>query len=158
MDVKIIWQVKSNPYTSEFLRYDVMGISVLFSKRKYASIESSISNFYRTAKRNDIVILRSGVNKISAVGIIVGYRPVIRNDFRDIDGHLLHIRRIRWLTKTNKQFPAKTLGNRTNSFAIVNAPAVLNWVKGIKIPRQSLTQPLKRLPRSRVPANSIILN
>ena len=158
MDIKNIWQINNSPYASVFLRYGIMGISVPFSKRKCAGIEGSIIGFYQTAKRNDAVILRSGFDKISAIGIITDYHPILRDELRDVSGNLLHVRRIRWLAKTNKQFPAKTLGSRTSSFTIVNAPVVLNWVKGIRIPKRALAQPLKRLPRSRVPARPIISN
>jgi hypothetical protein len=144
MDIKNIWQVNSGSCGATFFHYDIMGISVPFSKRKYAGIESSIRNFYRIAQRNDAVVLRSGANKISAVGIIVGNHPIIRNEFKDANGSLLHIRRIRWI-KAEKKFSVR-VGSQARTFVRVNAPTVRYWVKGLKVSRESLTRTLKRLP------------
>ena len=145
MDIKNIWQVDSGSYGVMFLRYDIIGISIPFSKRIYADVENSIIGFYQIARKNDVVLLRSGFDKIIAIGIIAGNRPLLNKEFKDADGGLLHIRRIRWIRKTKRRFSARTLGSKTRVFTRVNAPAIKNWIKRLKVSSQSLIRPLKRL-------------
>lgn len=156
---KGIWQVGAgdteHSYGKIFVKYDLMAIGPgddgLYDEKKYAylgDIRNSIHRFYQNAKKNDIVILRLGTSRVLAVGLIADDKPSLMQEFGDVDGwHLQHVRRVRWLPGSEKEFPLRTLGGQVRTFAGVNVHIVQNWIKNIGVSRESLQRELKRLPK-----------
>ncbi len=64
-----------------------------------------------------------------AVGLVADDMPLWMRAFGDIDGwNLQHVRRVRWLRNTAKEFPSKPLGGQVRTFASANVKAVKDWV------------------------------
>jgi hypothetical protein len=162
---KKIWQVgtgsHARSYGDLFKKFDAMGIGPgnegLFSEEKYiccGGLKDCIRRFYQEAKKGDIVLLRYGTNKILAVGLIADEKPMINEEFGDIDDyHLQHVRRVRWFPDTDKNFPVRTLGGQVRTFARLRQGSVLNWLKRLQIPNKALTRPLASLPKESVTFN-----
>lgn len=163
MDIKNVWQVcagsNERSYGSIFLKYDLMALAPgdngLFNESKYSKygdiIRNSIRRFYHSAKKGDIVLARLGTGSITAVGVIADDYPVILEEFGDVDGyHLQHTRRVRWFTHTSKEFSPRTLGIQVMTFASVNNPEVLRWIRRLKILPRQLERKFKALPKELV--------
>lgn len=159
LDGKNLWQVGAGDtersYGDICKEFDVMMVGPgrygPFKEETYAhlgDIKNSIRRFYHEAKKGDVVLLRLGTSQVLAVGIIADDSPLHLAEFGDIDNwDLQHVRRVRWLPNTDKEFTVRTLGGQVRTFASVNVPKIREWVESIDIPTQQLSRPLKQLPK-----------
>lgn len=153
-----LWQVGTGDtersYADLCLAFDVMMVGPgklgPFAEDLYADlgdIRNSIRRFYQEAHRGDLVLLRLGTGRVTAVGVIEDDHPEHLDTFGDVDGwDLHHVRRVRWLPNSSHDFPLKTLGGQVRTFAAVNVVAVLDWVAQLHPTTEDLTRPLAALP------------
>ena len=157
MDVqdKTIWQVgtgdSEHSHEKIFLEFDVMaigpGYSGPYDKKLYSKIRA-VSVFCEEPKEGDLVLLRSGTAKIVSVGIIADDKLHHNEEFGDVDGWSLeHVRRVRWIPNTGKEFPVRTLGGQVSRFSRVNVPSVINWIKRLNVSRKQMRRSLSLLPK-----------
>jgi hypothetical protein len=111
-----------------------------------------LRRFYTKACRGDIVLLRLGTGEVLAIGEIADDQPAFLDEFADVDGwDLQHVRRVRWLAKTAKTFPHRTLGGQVRTFAAVNVEQVRTWVENLNISESEHTRELRPLPDRSAP-------
>lgn len=102
-----VWQVSggptNRPYGEVFLRHGVAligpGDPGPWTPERYAydwSLQGFIGRFAQEVKEGDVLLLRSGLSTIVAVGMIVG-EYLFLDAFDDVNGwDLQHARRVRW--------------------------------------------------------------
>lgn len=140
LTVRALWQVRAGDIERKHddvcLKWDVMmagpGWPGECSEERPAQcgdMRNSVRRFCQGAKNGDPVLLRVGSGQVIAVVIGAGDRPQLLDAFSHIDGwELQHVRRVRWLSGTARQFPSKTLGGQVRTFTGVNISDVRAWV------------------------------
>lgn len=145
-EVCLEWDVILNGpgYAGQYPDCDEILKSHNWSSKK----RTDIARFAEQMKDGDIVVLRLGTSDILGVGIIVGNYQW-SNTFSDIDGwDLQHIRRVKWLWKTNgqhKSFNTYALkqGDTTQE---LTSDEVKRWLQELTFTEEEYQRPLKELP------------
>jgi hypothetical protein len=111
---------------------------------------SDIRRFCEELHDGDIVVLRSGTNVVSGVGVVAGgYEH--RLEFGDVDGwELEHVRRVRWVwngLQAPQSFDtyAMKFGDTVQR---LDSPQVLDWLDGLPVPDAAFSAVLPALPDS----------
>lgn len=155
-----LWQVGAGDTERDYqeicLRHDVMiagpGRDGPYEAGKYQSygdIENSLRRMCLEANAGDVVLLRLGTGRVIAVGVVVDDRASWSEAFGDIDGwDLQHVRRVRWLRDTAKDFPVTTFGTKARTFAAVNVSVLREWVESIIVSKQEMSRDLALFPES----------
>ncbi|MXW50306.1 MAG: hypothetical protein F4X81_01280 [Gammaproteobacteria bacterium] len=77
-------------------------------------------------KEGDIVVLKMGLSKLRAIGVVGTYEHV--DEFNDVDGwELGHARRVRWLHKKPHDFKANVFTRRTTTR--LYGESALTWIR-----------------------------
>lgn len=109
---------------------------------------TDLKRFSEIMLDKDLVVLRLGTKDILGVGEVVGNYEW-RNEFGDIDGwDLQHVRRVRWLWKRGVEtggFSKYDLKQGDTTQVLTSKP-VLEWLRGLNIPRNALDRDLVTLP------------
>ena len=112
----------------------------------------------------DTVVLRSGTNQVSGVGMVIGDYKYL-DIFEDVDGwDLQHVRRVKWLWKgaeKAREFPTHTLklGDTTQKLHREKSKEVLEWIGRLNLNFSEITasdlQPLPLKEDERVNFNDV---
>lgn len=153
-----LWQVGAGDTERDYqeicLRHDVMiagpgrdGPYEVGKYQSYGDIDNSLRRMCLNARAGDVVLLRIGTGKVISVGVVADDQASWLEAFGDIDGwDLQHVRRIRWIDGTAKEFPVTTFGTKVRTFTAVNVPVLRAWVESIEVRPGALTRDLKALP------------
>ena len=153
-----VWQVSGGPlkrdYAAVFIRYGVALIGPgdigAWSAERAALFEDDIvRRFVQELQVGDILLLRSGISSIRAVGIVAGdymYLP----QFDDVNGwDLQHARRVRWFELPGSyDFGAAVFGASPARLTRINNPEIIEYAQAVvnSPPDTWKTAPLPALP------------
>jgi len=131
-----VWQVSGGPiqraYEDVFLRHGVAligpGDAGPFNPNRPDRSEDVVRRFATEMRAGDILLLRSGISSIRAIGIVDGnyqYLP----QFDDVNGwDLQHARRVRWYTLPSAySFEGSVFGGSPPRLSRINQPGILDY-------------------------------
>lgn len=155
---KSIWQVAAGDtdreYSKIFLKWDVILIGSgrygRWPNQDYNNSKNSneLKRFCEGVKDQDLVVLRSGTNKVLAVGEVVGDYEWY-NEFGDVDGwNLEHTRRVRWLWTEGVVFPTYSL-KWGGTISSLDSQDIKLWLSNLTITEESYKRELIKLPFSK---------
>lgn len=139
-NVVTIWQLSGGPSSRSFA--DVFtrhGVGLLgpgdpgpwTAERSDEDYEGSfVRRFASEVAAGDIVLLRTGLSKVRAVGVVAGEYQYL-NQFDDVNGwDLQHARRIRWSSLPSEyDFGASVFGANPPRFARVGSETVVDYAR-----------------------------
>jgi hypothetical protein len=139
--VASVWQVSAGPasrsYANIFLKYGVAligpGDGGPWSRQRYSydfALQGFVGRIAEEIAVGDIVLLRTGVATISAVGVIAsGYQYL--EQFDDVNGwDLQHARRVRWAhLPENHMFSSPVFGATPSRISRVLQPEAIDFAR-----------------------------
>ena len=165
-----VWQVSSGPgnrtYGDVFLRYGVAligpGYLGAWDAERYQHVTGSDKRFVRQVatamKEGDAVILRAGLSRIAAVGIVTGSYEFL-DAFDDVNGwDLQHARRVRWCPlPTPHDFGSSVFGANPPRISRVSQAEIVDYVKRFVAspPTYWQTEVLPALPAAEPPLDGV---
>lgn len=162
-----IWQVSGGPlnrdYVGIFIRYGIAligpGDSGYWSPQRSAMFEDDfVRRFVQDIEVGDILLLRSGISSIRAVGIVASDYQYL-SQFDDVNGwDLQHARRVRWFELPNGyDFGNLAFGANPARFSRINTPHILDYALAVvnSPPDRWKTTPLPALPVEDPPLDRI---
>jgi len=163
--IRAIWQVSGGPasrsYADVFLNHGVAligpGDAGAWSRERYAhdfSLQGFVGRFAEELATGDVLLLRTGVSTISAVGLVASdYRYL--EQFDDVNGwDLQHARRARWCRLAQEHtFSAQVFGaSPTRCSRVLQEEAIDFAERFLKSPPTHWqTTPLPELPAEEPP-------
>ncbi len=136
---RTIWQISGGPasrsYADVFLRHGVAligpGDPGPWSAARYDydwAIKGFVESFAAKAKSGDVVLLRTGLTTIRAVGVVTD-QYAYESRFDDVNGwDLQHCRRIRWCELPgDHDFGTSVFGANPSRFCRVQNPLVVEY-------------------------------
>lgn len=152
-----VWQIAAGTsdrtYSDEFIRYgvallgpgDIGNWNELSKKPK----DTRLRSFVNDPIEGDIIVLRKGIRKISAVGTIASAYQYLQQ-FDDVMGwDLQHARRVRWkMLEREHEFSSPVFGSNPLSFSATNKEDVIELASTVVASEPSgwRTAVLPRLP------------
>jgi len=131
-----VWQVSGGPlprsYDDVFLRHGVALIGPgdigPYNPKRADIYEDVVRRFATEIKAGDVLLLRSGISTILAIGIVDGdyqYLP----QFDDVNGwDLQHARRVRWfILPSSYSFEGSVFGGSPPRLSRINHPDILDY-------------------------------
>ena len=164
-----VWQISAGPvtrsYTDVFLKYGVgligPGDSGPWVPERYAhdySLQGFVGRFATEVNTGDIFLLRTGLSKISAIGIVASDYMYL-NQFEDVNGwDLQHARRVRWCKLPDEyEFGEPLFGANPTRISRVNVGKIVDIAERFvnSPPTQWQTNPLPPLPSEEPPLEEV---
>jgi hypothetical protein len=131
-----VWQVSGGPlqraYDGVFLRHGVAligpGDAGPYTPKRPDIFEEVVRRFATEIIAGDVLLLRSGISTIRAIGIVAGeyqYLP----QFDDVNGwDLQHARRVRWFMLPSAfSFEGSVFGGNPPRLSRINQPEILDY-------------------------------
>jgi hypothetical protein len=164
------WQIPAGPtnrnYTDIFIKHGVALIGpgepgAWNEKRPDEDFGGRfVRCFASEIQHDDIIVLRTGIKAVHAIGIVVGPYEHLEQ-FDDVNGwDLQHARRVRWLLLLNDQtFDRPVFGANPPRISRINDLEVINFVKSIlnSPPSDWKIAPLPPLPNFEISMEDIPL-
>ncbi len=163
--IRNVWQVgggpASRPYADLFLKYGVAligpGDPGPWSGDRYAydfALKGFVGRFAQEAKDGDVILLRTGLSTMRAIGLVVGGYEYLEQ-FDDVNGwDLQHARRVRWCELPSEHdFGTPVFGASPMRFTRVQNEEILDYVNRFlsSPPTRWQTAPLPALPPEELP-------
>lgn len=136
-----VWQVSAGPanrrYAAVFLKYGVALIGpgdpgAWGPERRDEEFEGSyVRRFATEVREGDAIILRGGVSRIVAVGVVASEQYEHLPQFEDVNGwDLQHARRVRWCALPDEyDFGGALFGAQATRFSRVSHEKVIDFVE-----------------------------